>query len=335
MRLSRPLTIALAAGSVLLACRFELTRAAAASVEPAAVGEARAGGGTHRYHLRHDGLDRAYLLHVPAAARRGGPLPLVLSFHGAMGSGEIQERFTQMDSAADRHGFLVAYLDGTPIGLLAGRSEPQMGLLWNAGTCCGRAALDQVDDVGFALSVIDDVARRARLDRSRVYATGMSNGGMMAHRLAVEAADRIAAIAPVAGGLVFQPLSPSRPVPLLHIHSVDDPRALYHGGLGPGLAGAEVLHPDIDAMMDEWARADGCTGGPSEVDHRTAENGDTATLLRWDGCAGGVEVALWRLTGAGHTWPGHPSNRALLLGQDTVVIDANEEIWKFVSRFRR
>jgi polyhydroxybutyrate depolymerase len=282
--------------------------------------------GDHQVALRHDGLHRRYLVHVPPAAAAGQPLPVLLSFHGGGGNAAVHQRFAQGDGLADREGYLVIYPDGTGVGRM---------LTWNAGTCCGGAAWRQVDDVGFALAAVDDLAARVRVDRRRVYATGMSNGGMMAHRLAAEAPERIAAIAPVAGGLVLQRFAPSRPVPVLHVHSVDDPRALYQGGLGPSWSGHQVLHPDVDEMMAKWAAADGCTGGPHAVDERSDGSGDTATLLAWRGCAGGAEVALWRLTGAGHVWPGHPSNRARLLGEDTTVIDANEEIWSFVSRFRR
>lgn len=311
----RPAAVWLAA-TLVLACGPGLAAAAGARALPA---------GDHRLALRHGGLARSYIVHVPPAVARGRALPLVLSFHGGGGNAAMHKRFSAMDPLADREGFLVAYPDGTGRGPL---------LTWNAGTCCGASVVRGIDDVGFALAVVEDLARRVPLDRRRVYATGMSNGGMMAHRLGAEAPDRIAAIAPVAGGLVFQRFAPSRPVPLLHIHSVDDPLALYHGGVNHTL-GLEILHPDIDEMMVRWAAADGCTTGPRVADERRADNGHTATLLAWDGCAGGSEVALWRLTGAGHVWPGQPTHFPRMLGTDTTVIDANEEIWRFVSRFRR
>jgi polyhydroxybutyrate depolymerase len=332
MRHHRPILLPFAL-AMLAAVAAPIGRAAmvGAAADTSTAGGAR----TLHVQLRHDGLTRSYVLHIPPQAAAGAPLPLMLNFHGAMGSGLIQERFTGMDATADRHGFVVAYPDGT--SAFAGRrgGGGNFGLLWNAGTCCARAVIDQVDDVGFALALVDDVAHRTSIDLGRVYATGMSNGAMLAHRLAAEAPDRIAAIAPVAGGLVYQRFAPTRAVPLLHIHSVDDPRALYNGGLGPSWSGYQVLHPDILAMMAQWAKADACTGGPQVVDTRRAKNGDTATLLRWQGCPAGVEVAHWKLTGAGHVWPGHPAHQQRLLGNDTLVLDANEEIWSFVSRFRR
>jgi polyhydroxybutyrate depolymerase len=285
--------------------------------------------GDHRVALAHGGRARGYLLHLPPAAHAGAPLPVVLNFHGGASNATGQQRFSRMDALADREGFVVVYPDGT------GRSE--RFLTWNAGTCCGSSVLEQVDDVGFALAVLDDCSRRTAIDRERVYATGMSNGGMMAHRLAAEASDRVAAIAPVAGGMVFQRFARGPAVPVLHIHSLDDPRALYHGGLGPAFPGtrSRVLHPDIDEMIRRWAERDGCAPTPQVVETLEAKNGHTATHLVWSRCAGGAEVGLWRLTGAGHVWPGIPAGFPRLLGADTDVLDANQVIWRFVSRFRR
>jgi polyhydroxybutyrate depolymerase len=279
--------------------------------------------GDHRRELRHGGRVRSLLVHVPPAARNGRPLPVLLSFHGGLGNAEQHRRGTGIEALADREGFVVVYPDGTGRGGM---------FTWNAGTCCGASETEDVDDVGFTLALLDDLGRRLPLDRRRIYATGFSNGGMMAHRLAAEAATRIAAIAPVAGGLVLQRFAPARPVPVLHIHSVDDPRALYHGGFGPPLPnGYRVRHPEVEGVMARWAAADGCDATPVAAAQRSAPNGDTATRLAWTGCAPRVEVGLWRLTGAGHVWPGAPAWR----GEGSEVIDANAEIWRFVSRFRR
>jgi polyhydroxybutyrate depolymerase len=282
--------------------------------------------GDHWLSLRHDGRARRYLVHVPPAAASRRVLPVLLSFHGAGGTAAGHQRFTRTDSLADREGFLVVYPEGTASGRL---------LTWNAGTCCGPEVAGRVDDVGFALAVVDDLAMRVAVDRKRLYATGMSNGGMMAHRLAAEASTRVAAIAPIAGGLVYPRFAPERPVPVLHIHSLDDPIALYRGGLRGRLAGVQSMNPQVDTMMARWAAADGCSGGPQVRAERRDARGHSARLLSWSGCAGGSEVRLWQLTGAGHVWPGGPGRAPRLLGTPTTVIDANAEIWRFVSRFRR
>jgi poly(3-hydroxybutyrate) depolymerase len=114
--------------------------------------------------LEVDGVPRRYELHVPPAYEGRTPLPLVLNFHGLTSSGTGQRAFSQMDVTADARGFVVAYPDG-------------LNESWNAGMCCGGAAENGVDDVGFVRAVIKDIAERGCIDLKRVYATGMSNGG--------------------------------------------------------------------------------------------------------------------------------------------------------------
>src|SRR5258708_17603405 len=184
--------------------------------------------GDRRVALAFGGRDRSYIAHVPPAAGSRRLLPLLFVFHGGGSNAAGQQRFSRLDGLADRAGFVLVYPNG--------RGRFHRFLTSNAGTCCGSAAVERVDDAGFSLAVLDDVARRLPVDRERVYATGMSNGAMMAHRLGAEASEAMAAIAPVAGGMVFQRFAPARPVPVLHIHSLDDPRALYHGGLGPAFS---------------------------------------------------------------------------------------------------
>lgn len=294
--------------------------------------------GDHDVALSHGGRDRHYLVHVPPQAERGLPLPVIVNFHGGGGNAADHQAWTAMAPLADREGILVVFPDGTGPEV-RGRALHT----WNAGACCATAVRQNVDDVGFTLALLADLARRAPVDRTRIYATGMSNGSMMAQRLAREAPTRIAAIATVSGAnaLGDAPLTP--PVPLLHIHSVDDPRALYAGGLGPAFPGTHLRnqHPPVEATLRAWAAADGCAPEPvvGETRHGRAGAADaahTATLLTWSSCAGGSEVALWRLTGSGHVWPGVPSHLpATLVGQSTTVIDANAEIWAFLRRFAR
>jgi polyhydroxybutyrate depolymerase len=170
-----------------------------------------------------------------------------------------------------------------------------------------------------------------------VYATGHSNGGIMAHRLAAERAGIIAAIAPVAGALDLRSFAPIRAVPVLQIHSVDDPRALYAGGLGPPFPGTDnrVFHQPVQAGLDRWVVANGC-GTRADTAEAKLGTGQTATRLVWRGCRGGAEVAHWKLTGSGHGWPGNapPPGGEEIAGPQTRLIRAADEVWAFVSRFR-
>jgi len=285
--------------------------------------------GNHEFTIRHGGRQRQYIVHVPEGAT--GNLPLLLAFHGGGGNARGFQQYAELDRVADRERFLVVYPNGT--GPL-----PDRLLTWNAGDgYCGYALNNQVNDLGFAVSVVSDLEKRISVDRRRVYATGYSNGAIFAHRLAAERSGIIAAVAPVAGSLDLRSFSPGRAVPVLHIHSVDDPRALYAGGLGPPFPGTDnrVFHQPAQASLDRWIVANGCSTRADTAAIKIG-TGQSATLLVWRGCRDGAEVAHWRLTGSGHGWPGEspPPGGERLAGPQTTLIRAADEVWSFVSRFR-
>jgi polyhydroxybutyrate depolymerase len=261
----------------------------------------------------------------------------MIAFHGGGGNAEGFKAYAGFDALADRERFVVVYPNGT--GVL-----PNRLLTFNGGGCCGYAADRDVDDVGFAMAIVEAVAGRTPIDRDRIYATGHSNGAIMAYRLAAERAFAIAAIVPVAAAMSLDTFAPSRPVPVMHIHSVDDPRALYDGGLGPPFPGTNnrVTHVAVEDALNRWIGANGCVQKPLTVETRRGREGaadatHTATRLVWSPCQGGAEVVHWRLTGAGHGWPGAPAGTGLrqsLVGPPTTIVDAAEEAWAFASRFR-
>lgn len=292
--------------------------------------------GDHGFSLTHKQLQRSYLVFVPPQSAAGKPLPVVINFHGGGANARNQKSYSRMDQTAAREGFIAVYPNGS--GGIGGRL-----LTWNAGTCCGQAAASQVDDVGFSIALLDDLARRTSVDRARIYATGLSNGSMMAYRLAAEAPARIAAVAGVAGAMTLPGFAPSLPLPVMHIHSVDDPRAFYNGGLGPyfPFTNTRVLHQPVDAMLGQWLALNACTAQPQVLGPVSGKPGaqdatHTATRYTYAPCRNGTEVVLWKLTGAGHVWPGGLQDYlTLVLGASTTVIDANAEMWRFFRRFRR
>jgi polyhydroxybutyrate depolymerase len=292
--------------------------------------------GDHEFSLTVNALKRSYLVHVPPQAAAGRALPVVLNFHGGGGHAGNQKMYSRMDGTAAREGFIVVYPNGT--GGIGGRL-----LTWNAGTCCGWAAANQMDDVGFVVALLTDLAKRTPLDSARVYATGLSNGSMMAYRVAAEAPELIAAVAGVAGAMTLPGFAPRLPVPVMHIHSIDDPHALYGGGLGPAfpMTNTRVLHQPVDAMLGKWLAHNGCPAqprvtGPVTGKPGAADSTHTATRYLYAPCRAGTEVIHWKLTGAGHVWPGGLQDYLpRLLGAGTTLIDANSEMWRFFSRFRR
>jgi polyhydroxybutyrate depolymerase len=295
--------------------------------------------------IRDAGQARGYRLHVPAAAAGGAPLPLVLNLHGATQNAQLQELYSQMDQSADRHGYLVAYPDGTRIATTLTpdpvAKDAQYG--FDAGACCGLPASRHLDDVDELLRVIDDVSTRTRVEPRRVYVTGMSNGGMMAYTMAAVAAGRIAAVASVAGQVELTAIHPSRPVPTLEFHSVDDPIASWKGSRDA----SGRYQFSVMSGIDQWVHADGCAPTPHDGATRStaaglagAPHAVTATLVTWTGCRDGVEVALMRLTGSGHIWPGSAANTGPQtgwvldgVGQGTTLVNADEVMWQFFSRF--
>ena len=219
--------------------------------------------GDHAITLTYEKRERSAIVHVPPHAIDKRDISVVLNFHGGGGHGANEQEYSLMDRLADRETFVAVYPNGS------GRFGKRL-LTWNAGTCCAYAVINNVDDVGFVRALISKLAESIPIDRRRIYATGLSNGAMMSHRLAAEAGDLIAAVAPVAGGMVVPGMKSTRPVPVMHIHSVDDPRALYAGGLGPPfpLTKSQVFHPNIDQMIARWVKYNGCSAEPAVVDRR-------------------------------------------------------------------
>jgi polyhydroxybutyrate depolymerase len=227
--------------------------------------------------IRVGGLDRSYRLHVPAGVQ--SPAPLVVMLHGGFGSARQAESSYGWDQLADVAKFVVAYPDG-------------LDRAWNTGGgCCGQPSRDGVDDVGFITAAVADIASHVVIDRSRVYATGMSNGGIMAYTLACNSG-LFAAIGPVAA-TQLDPCGAPHSTSVRQIHGTDDPRVPYGGGQGRGVAhidGPPV--PEVDAF---WRRVDGC------ADPTVGTSGQVTTSSA--SCPGDRVVELATVTGLGHDWP--------------------------------
>lgn len=292
-----------------LACGRSGSLTPAAS-EPAPAGEIRR-------EIRHDGLDRSYLLYIPASLPPDTDAPLVFVFHGGTGNAKSAVRMSGFNELAGRYGFLAAYPNGT------NRLGDDFLLTWNAGGCCSYAQEQKVDDVGFVRAVAADAQSMFPVDERRIYAAGMSNGAMLSHRLGCEAADLFAAVAPVAGTLNFPACDPSRPVSVVAFHGTADEHVPYEGGYGPQ-ALVEVDYASVEDSMGFWVSADGCEGNPQ------TESFDDIRHDAWSGCADSAAVELYTVVGGGHAWPGGPSGEAGWEG-GTTTIDATQLIWEFFA----
>ena len=272
--------------------------------------------GDHVRTLELDGNTRTYIVHVPPKYDAKKPTPVLVNIHGALASAQIQAIFSGMNRKADTAGFVVVYPNG-------------MGTTFNAWAkpaSTGRPA----DDVKFVAKILDDVATVINVDSKRVYATGMSNGGMMCYRLAAELSDRIAAIAPVAGTLCIDKPSPKRPVPVIHFHGTADTLVPFNG---PDQRTPKfITMKSVEDTVLTWVKLDGCPEKPetTKLDD-TAKDGTTVTRKVYGPGKDGAEVVLYVIEGGGHTWPGQ-STIFGFLGKSTKNIVANDLIWEFFEK---
>jgi polyhydroxybutyrate depolymerase len=272
------------------------------------------------------GQPRAYRLYEPRTLDRARPAPLVLVFHGGGGTPEQIERSAGFNALADREGFVVVY----PAGYRKS---------WNDGRGAEAVAAqrEQLDDVAFIDALLDEVFARHRIDPRRVYATGISNGAMFSHHVALRLAPRIAAIAPVAGGLP-EPLTGGFSAPpgvsVLVINGTDDPLVPYAGGDVTVFGSRRGRVIGAEDTAAKWRTANRCAEAPA-AEEVTADpaGGCAATRFTWSGCAPGTSVQLLRINGGGHTWPG---GRQFLpqriVGKACRAPDGATLIWEFFKR---
>jgi polyhydroxybutyrate depolymerase len=234
---------------------------------------------------------------------------------------------TGRNRVAAREGFIAVYPNGT-----AGRARGRL-LTWNAGHCCAAAMTNRVDDVGFLAAMIDALVATGRADRTRVYVTGMSNGGMMAHRLGRERPDRVAAIAPVVGAVFGDEPPPRAPMPAFVVVGATDTVVPPGGGplqlrtlLGQRSAADHDVAPAM-AQASYWATHNGC--GPP-----VATETPRAATSAWTRCTSGAQVVFHRVAGNGHAWPGgEPGRRGA--ATPATGFNASDEMWAFFKDQRR
>lgn len=249
-------------------------------------------------------------VHAPKAP--AGPTPLVLVLHGYGGDARDADGYFELGAMAEREGLVVVVPDGT--------IDSTGSRFWNAVDGCCDFEKRGVDDVAYLVGLVDDAAKRFPIDPARVYAVGLSNGGAMAMRLACDASERFAAVVSVAGPFYADPerCKPAVPVAVRHVHGTSDRIVPFAGGLPPpGLhPNARVRFPGAEDVTAAWARRNGCgkpaPAGPA-FDFDAAVAGAETTATRWEGCARGADVELWRMEGSAHV------PRPLRFGETTLT----------------
>lgn len=240
------------------------------------------------------GRERSFLLYPPARSAKSGPLPLILALHGGGGTAEGMARATRLHETANRKGYLVVYPAGT------NRRGRRRRLNWNAGGRYGGgwAERRQVDDIGFIRALVGNLQQAYDVDPRKIYATGISKGGMLAYRLACEMADVFAAVAVVAGAQTADRCRPSEPVAVLHIHGDRDQNVPLAGGRGRW-TGRRNSWPPVKSGIEFWQRYNGCAASPREIAAT-----DAYRYWRYADADGRADVDFCLVNDCGHTWPG-------------------------------
>lgn len=266
--------------------------------------------GDSEHTLTVGGLERSYVLHLPPGYDPSRPAPLVLAFHGITLDAYEMMRISGLNAQSNAAGFIVVY----PNAYGEQRS-------WNGGHCCGEAARDNVDDVGFVRALIEELDTYLNLDRARIYAAGFSNGAILTYRLGCEMAGQFAAIAPVSATQAredMQACQPSRPLPVIHFHGTDDEPNPYNGGVTPG--GVQFISAADQIAF--WVSANGC---PAQAQQTVA-----GSIVHdvYAPCRGGAAVELYTVAGGKHAWPGGEAVSPRM-GEPTMEISAAALMWEF------
>ena len=261
--------------------------------------------------LQHDGLTRTYTLYIPANYSTAQPCPVVLNLHGYGSNAAQQATLSQMNSIADTAGFIVAYPEGLPDGA----SQRQ----WNSGYATG------VDDVGFLNRLLDSIAANYTINQQKIYATGLSNGGIMSNTLACDLNGRMAAVASVAGTmswLQYNNCTTVAAIPVMHIHGTADIVVPYNGN-------AALL--GVASLVNHWRGRNGLTSNNTTTAYPNIvlTDGSNAELIVYE-TGSNIPVHLIRVNNGGHSWPG---SGIIVSGNTNMDVDASVEIWNFFRSF--
>lgn len=269
-----------------------------------------------------DGIDRLFLVHVPAGHDRARPAPVVLAFHGTSSDAEEMRRITGFDRTAGTFGFVAVY--------------PQAAFGdWATGCVACPSAADhaRIDDPAFVRRLVDRLAAELPVDRRRVFAVGFSNGALFADRLACESDGIVAGSAIVGATLLDEaftpPCRPAGSVPILLVHGDADPVFPPQGrAFGADPAAPRTI--SIGRTFETWAARNRCAApSPPEPVPDRIDDGTRVTFSRYTGCRLDAEVALYAVEGGGHTWPGSPVPFDRSLGPKSLDLDASVAIARF------
>jgi polyhydroxybutyrate depolymerase len=300
---------------------------------------------SREFKIKIGAIDRTYLLHVPPQAAPPLGYPLVFLLHGGGAGATGADSVSHLSVIADRENFLLVM----PQGFGKVLADKTLGT-WNAGNCCGAAMEQNIDDVKFISMLIDKLESDFNVNHKQVYVSGISNGGMMAYRLACELSDKIAAISAVAAVGMFKQCDLKNPVPTIHFHGTADTCVPYAGGPGGGclekvvgrlghrpFPEAHWTSPSVVKFIGEWREKNQLPGGS-----KTSLDKGNAHCETFGPDKKNTEVTFCTLKNGGHTWPGgeygaacdEPSTRTCTsfkeaVGPISLDLNASQMMWDF------
>lgn len=232
--------------------------------------------------IHHDGIIRTYDVMVPACYNES-PTPLVIDIHRYLSNKASHEDFSGWRELAEKECFIVAWPQG-------------YNGSWNAGDkCCGDALRQNIDDEGFIRKMVAKINSEYPIDTSRIYATGISNGGGLSHLLAIRASDLFAAVSSYSMPSLLPMSNMRRPCTVVYTHATGDRIVPYTGG---GL----LNFPSAESSFNDWADANGCKGNAIQTwNHRSGNY-----CMTFKHCDGGVEVTLCTVQGDHHIYDNVP-----------------------------
>ena len=237
--------------------------------------------------------DRPYDVFVPSSYDAEVATPLILLLHGYTGTGDSQESYFEFESLAESRGFLYVHPDGTVDG--------QGAQFWNATDACCAFFPEPPDDAAYLVAIIDEVSAAYNVDPKAIFLAGHSNGGFMSYRMACDHADRIAAVASLAGAAPTDAdsCSPSEPVSVLQIHGTDDSTILYDGGVI-----LDNPYPSAAETVERWVDVNTCPTTPTTsadaLDLVEEIDGADSDIEAFSLCEQDTTVQLWTIDGGSH-----------------------------------